>query len=89
MYMQNFSLGRWLTFANLWFCGSSQEFFPRILGVWHPWRGKSETIRVSFLRENRIFYQFAKFSPSKVSAVRYCLVFMIQWLTGSAEKIDA
>ena len=43
----------------------------------------------SFFRENRIFHQFAKFSPSKVFAVRYCLVFMIQWLTESAEKIDA
>ena len=39
LYMENFSHGRWLTFANLSFCGSSRNFFPRNLGAWHPWRG--------------------------------------------------
>ena len=42
VYMENFSLGWRLTFANLWFCGSSRNFFPRNLGARHPWRDKSE-----------------------------------------------
>ena len=29
VYMENFSLGWRLTFANLWFCGSSRNFFFR------------------------------------------------------------
>ena len=35
MYMQNFSLGRRLTFANLRFCGSSSNFSLQNLGAWH------------------------------------------------------
>ena len=87
VYMEKFSLGWRLTFANLWLFVT---FFPpaKFGGVAFLARQK-RAIRASFLPENRIFHQFAKFSPSKVSAVRFCLVFMIQWLTGSAEKIDA
>ena len=68
MYIQNFSLGWRLTFANFWFCGSSQNFFPaKFGGVASLARhvDKKPAIRASFLRENRIFHQFAKFSPSK------------------------
>ena len=56
-------LGRQLTFANLWFCGSSRNFFRESCG-----RGILSSAKTSsFLRENRICHQFAKFSPSKVS----------------------
>ena len=40
--------------------------FARIFGAWHPQRGKSE----QFSPRKSYFHQFAKFSPSKVSAVR-------------------
>ena len=41
---------------------SSQNFGHGLLLAWHK-----RAIRRSFLHKNRIFYQFAKFSPSKVS----------------------
>ena len=55
----------------------------------HPWRGKSEQSVSVFSAKIVFFINSRKFSPSKVSAIRYSLVFMIQWLTGPAEKIDA
>ena len=89
MYMQNFSLGRRLTFANfavLWLF--AKVFSAKFGGVAFLAQPK-QAIRESFLHKNHIFHQFAQVSSSKDSAVWYYLIFMIQWLTGSAEKIDA
>ena len=46
MFMQNFSLGWRLTFANLWFCGSLRHFFRKIWG-----RGFLGAAKPSYPRE--------------------------------------
>ena len=43
-----------------WFCGYSRKFSPRNLGAWCPLARHERAIHKSFLRENRIFHQFAK-----------------------------
>ena len=77
LYTQNFSLGRRLIFREFrGFVAIREGFFAKFGGVASLARQK-RTIRESFLRENRIFHQFAQVSPSKVSPVRYSLVFII------------
>ena len=62
--MQNFSLGWRLTFANLWFCGSSREIFsPRNWGAWHPWRDKSEQSAPAFSAKIVFFINLPSFLP--------------------------
>ena len=42
------------------FCGYLRKFSLRNLGAWHPLTPYKRVICKSFLRENRIFHQFAK-----------------------------
>ena len=70
MYMQNFRLGRGLTFANLWFCGSSRaKFFLRkfwgrgILKL--SARGKSEQSARVFSAKIVFFINSPSFLPPK------------------------
>ena len=58
-------------------------FYPEFEGVASLAQQK-RAFRASFLCENRIFHQFAKFSPSKVSTVRYCL----DWLFYAGERVN-
>jgi len=67
MYMENFNLGRRLTFANLSFCGSSRNFSPRNLGAWHPWRGKSEHSARVFSAKIVFCFNWPSFLPPKFS----------------------
>ena len=74
MYMQNFSLGRRLIFANFAvnrFVAIRKGFFAKFGGV-----ASLAPQKRAFLRKNRIFHQLArKFSHTKISTVRYSLVF--------------
>ena len=78
MYTKNFSQGRRLTYADfavMWpFCESfHREIWGSILGTVKASNLQEFSLRKSSIRES--------FQPS--------LVFTIQWLTGSAEKIGA
>ena len=67
MYMENFTLGRRLTFANLSFCDSSRNFFPRNLGAWYPWRGKSKHSARVFSAKIVFFLNWPSFLPPNFS----------------------
>ena len=55
--MQNFRLGRRLTFANLWFCGSLWNFFPQIWGrsILSAAKASSFSVKIVFSSIRQVF----------------------------------
>ena len=64
------------------FCGDSRKFNPQILGVWHPLAQRKRAIRKSFLRENLIFHQSAKFFSLESFPLYgiFCIRFFQGWM---------
>jgi len=59
-------LSREKTFANFAVLWLYAKVFSTKFGAWHPLAWQKWAIRESFLRENRLFTNSWKFSPSKV-----------------------
>ena len=67
-------LSREKTFANFVVLWLYAKFFSANFGKWRPLARQKCAIPESFLRENRIFTNSRKFSPSKVSHYTVCTV---------------
>ena len=61
------------------FCGYLRKFSPQNFWVWCLLVRQNKAIHEIFLRKNCIFHHSRKFSPSKVSAIRYMYVCLFAW----------